>query len=41
MGEKLKKLPMGIDSFAGLRTAGYYYVDKTGMIRSCWRIPVR
>lgn len=33
MGEKLKKLPMGIDSFAGLRTAGYYYVDKTGMIR--------
>ena len=33
MGEKLKKLPMGIDSFARLRTADYYYVDKTGMIR--------
>ena len=33
MDEKLRKLPMGIDSFARLRQADYYYVDKTEMIR--------
>lgn len=26
-------LPMGIEDFQEMRTAGYYYVDKTGMIR--------
>ena len=33
-GEKLKRpLPIGIDDFAKIRDNGYYYVDKTLMIR--------
>ena len=28
-----KKLPVGIESFEEIRTEGFYYVDKTGMIR--------
>ena len=28
-----KKLPIGIESFEEIRTEGFYYVDKTGMIR--------
>ncbi len=28
-----KKLPLGIESFAEIRTEGFYYVDKTSMIR--------
>lgn len=28
-----KKLPVGIDSFEKLRKEGFYYVDKTGLIR--------
>lgn len=28
-----KKLPIGIEDFEDIRTAGFYYVDKTGMIR--------
>ncbi len=28
-----KKLPIGIESFEDIRTEGFYYVDKTGMIR--------
>ncbi len=28
-----KKLPIGIDDFAEIRTEGFYYVDKTAMIR--------
>ncbi len=28
-----KKLPIGIDSFEKLRKEGFYYVDKTGLIR--------
>ena len=26
-------LPMGIENFKEMRTRGYYYVDKTGLIR--------
>lgn len=26
-------LPMGIEDFQEMRTSGYYYIDKTGMIR--------
>lgn len=28
-----KRLPMGIENFNDIRTEGYYYVDKTGLIR--------
>ena len=27
------KLPVGIESFEEIRTEGFYYIDKTGMIR--------
>ena len=26
------KLPVGIDNFEKLRTEGFYYIDKTGLI---------
>ncbi len=29
-----EKLPMGIEDFEEIRTMGYYYVDKTGLIRT-------
>lgn len=29
----LKKLPVGIESFEEIRKDGFYYVDKTGIIR--------
>ncbi len=32
MNRKLK-LPAGIENFEEIRTAGFYYVDKTGLIR--------
>ena len=32
-GIKKKRLPVGIDSFEKLRSLGFYYVDKTAMIR--------
>ncbi len=34
-GEKAcrKKLPIGIENFEEIRTEGFYYVDKTGMVR--------
>ena len=28
-----KKLPIGIEDFEKIRTEGFYYVDKTGLIR--------
>ncbi|MCC8029929.1 MAG: AAA family ATPase [Lachnospiraceae bacterium] len=28
-----KKMPIGIDDFAKIRTNGFYYIDKTGMIK--------
>ena len=31
--KKWVKLPVGIENFAKLRTEGFYYVDKTGLIR--------
>lgn len=30
---RLKMLPVGIENFEEIRTQGFYYVDKTGMIR--------
>ncbi len=33
MTEK-EKLPMGIEDFEEMRTMGYYYIDKTGLIRT-------
>lgn len=30
--EKKLKLPIGIENFEKLRTEGFYYVDKTGLI---------
>lgn len=30
--ETTVKLPIGIDNFEKIRTAGFYYVDKTGMM---------
>ena len=30
--EKNIKLPIGIEDFEEIRTEGFYYVDKTGMI---------
>lgn len=29
----IKRLPVGIDNFEKIRTEGFYYVDKTGMIK--------
>ncbi|MCI8461471.1 MAG: AAA family ATPase, partial [Lachnospiraceae bacterium] len=31
--EKNIKLPIGIEDFEEIRTEGFYYVDKTGLIR--------
>lgn len=31
--DTMKKLPIGIDNFEKLRTQGFYYVDKTGLIK--------
>ena len=31
--ENKKKLPIGIEFFGDIRSGGYYYVDKTGLIR--------
>ena len=28
-----KKLPVGIEDFKEIRTEGFYYIDKTGLIR--------
>ena len=33
------KLPMGIEDFEEMRTKGYYYIDKTGMIRTLLENP--
>ena len=30
---KRLKLPVGIESFAEMRQEGFYYIDKTGLIR--------
>jgi len=31
--ENPAKLPIGIENFEKIRTEGFYYVDKTGMVR--------
>lgn len=31
--ETTKKLPVGIENFVKIRTEGFYYIDKTGLIR--------
>lgn len=33
------KLPMGIESFREIRTGGFYYVDKTGLIKTLLENP--
>ena len=33
MGGQKKRLPVGIESFAELRSLGFYYVDKTALLR--------
>lgn len=38
MAEKIK-LPMGIEDFEEMRTMGYYYIDKTGLIRTLLENP--
>lgn len=30
--KNMKKLPIGIEEFEMIRTQGFYYVDKTGLI---------
>ncbi|MCD7842472.1 MAG: ATP-binding protein [Lachnospiraceae bacterium] len=32
-----KKMPVGIDDFAKIRSGGFYYIDKTGMIKELLR----
>lgn len=36
---KKAKLPLGIESFEEMRTRGFYYVDKTGLIRTLLENP--
>lgn len=36
---EIEKLPMGIEDFEEMRTMGYYYVDKTGLIRTLLENP--
>ena len=33
METRKKKLPIGIENFEEIRTKGFYYVDKTGLIK--------
>lgn len=30
---KMNKLPIGIENFEKIRKEGFYYIDKTGLIR--------
>ena len=30
---ELKKLPLGIEDFVKIRKEGFYYIDKTGLIK--------
>ena len=36
---KRAKLPLGIENFEEMRTRDYYYVDKTGLIRTLLENP--
>ena len=31
--KKMKKLPIGVEFFESIRREGFYYVDKTGLIK--------
>lgn len=33
-GSRLKDLPIGRDSFEEIRYGGFYYVDKTGLVKA-------
>ncbi len=33
------KLPMGVENFVEMRTGGFYYVDKTGLVKTLLRNP--
>lgn len=35
------KLPMGIENFMEMRTGGFYYVDKTGLIKTLLKNPAK
>ncbi len=37
--ERKAKLPMGIENFMEIRTGGFYYVDKTGLIKTLLENP--
>lgn len=39
--EKNAKFPIGIENFSEMRTDGYYYIDKTGLIRSLLETPAK
>lgn len=39
--EGIAKLPMGIEDFEEIRSMGYYYVDKTGLIRTLLENPCK
>lgn len=39
--ENKTKLPLGIENFSEIRTDGYYYVDKTGLIRTLLKNPAK
>ena len=37
--EMQTKLPVGIENFREIRTGGFYYVDKTGLIKTLLENP--
>ncbi len=37
--ERKAKLPMGIENFMEIRTGGFYFVDKTGLIKTLLENP--
>lgn len=39
--EKTAKFPIGIENFSEMRTDGYYYIDKTGLIRTLLETPAK
>lgn len=36
-----KKLPIGIEDFEEITTEGYYYIDKTGLIRELAKVAAK
>lgn len=35
---KLKRIPVGIEDFKKIIDQGYYYVDKTSLIKDVWSV---